>query len=93
MCGHAETRRALAQGFKQAANGRFRHVHSRPDNSIYLEERALDMLKHARYWFTQLTLIQALCLWASHRRLWPGCLFTHLTGFFGEAGDGYGVHQ
>jgi hypothetical protein len=55
---------ALAQGFKYAANRRPMHVHSRPEASMYLEEKALEMLKSARYWFSQLTLIQALCLWA-----------------------------
>jgi hypothetical protein len=55
---------ALAQGFKYAANRRYGHVHARPAALGYLEEEALDMLKHARYWFSQLTLIQALCLWA-----------------------------
>lgn len=55
---------ALAQGFRHAANRRYRHMHTRPDTSIYLEEKALEMLKRARYWFTELTLIQALCLWA-----------------------------
>lgn len=29
---------------------------------MYLAEQALEMLKGARYWFSQLTLIQALCL-------------------------------
>jgi hypothetical protein len=54
---------ALAQGFKYAANRRFGHVHSRPPVLGYLQDEALEMLKHARYWFSQLTLIQALCLW------------------------------
>jgi hypothetical protein len=54
---------ALAQGFKYAANRRYGHIHSRPAVLGYLQEEALEMLKHARYWFSQLTLIQALCLW------------------------------
>jgi hypothetical protein len=54
---------ALAQGFKYAANRRFGPVHSRPPVLGYLQDEALEMLKHARYWFSQLTLIQALCLW------------------------------
>ena len=29
---------------------------------MYLAEQALEMLKGTRYWFSQLTLIQALCL-------------------------------
>ncbi len=55
---------ALAQGFKYAANRRPGQVHFRPEASTYLEEKALEMLKGARYWFSQLTLIHALCLWA-----------------------------
>ncbi len=54
---------ALAQGFKYAANRRYGHVHSRPAVLGYLQGEALEMLKRARYWFSQLTLIQALCLW------------------------------
>ncbi len=29
---------------------------------MYLAEQALEMLKGARYWFSQLTLLHALCL-------------------------------
>lgn len=54
---------ALAQGFKYAANHRYGQVHSRPAVLGHLQEEALEMLKNARYWFSQLTLIQALCLW------------------------------
>ena len=54
---------ALAQGFKYAANRRYGRIHSRPAVLGYLQQEALEMLKHARYWFSQLTLIQALCLW------------------------------
>jgi hypothetical protein len=54
---------ALAQGFKYSANRRYGQVHSRPAVLGHLQEEALEMLKHARYWFSQLTLIQALCLW------------------------------
>jgi hypothetical protein len=53
---------ALAQGFKYAANRRYGQVHSRPAVLGQLQTEALEMLKHARYWFSQLTLIQALCL-------------------------------
>lgn len=53
---------ALAQGFKYAANRR----PGQPDNlreaRMYLAEQALEMLKSARYWFSQLTLLHALCL-------------------------------
>lgn len=55
---------ALAQGFKYAANRRRRHPHASPDARVYLAEQALQMLKSVRYWFSQLTLIQALCLWS-----------------------------
>jgi hypothetical protein len=54
---------ALAQGFKYAANRRFRHPHALPATRDYMAEQAMEMLKGARFWFTQLTLIHALCLW------------------------------
>jgi hypothetical protein len=54
---------ALAQGFKYAANRRFRHPHARPATRDYMAEQAMEMLTKARFWFTQLTLIHALCLW------------------------------
>ena len=54
---------ALAQGFKYAANRRMRHPHALPASRAYMAEQAMEMLKRARFWFTQLTLIQALCLW------------------------------
>ena len=54
---------ALAQGFKYAANRRLRHPHALPATRDYLAEQAMEMLKRARFWFTQLTLIHALCLW------------------------------
>jgi hypothetical protein len=52
---------ALAQGFKSAAN---RRLKIRMGASVYLVRQAEEMLKYSRYWFTQLTLIHALCLWA-----------------------------
>jgi hypothetical protein len=72
--GHDETDRArpglsfaleiaLAQGFKYAANRRSRHLHTSADARIFLAEQATDMLANARFWFSQLTLIHALCLW------------------------------
>ncbi len=61
---------ALAQGFKYAANRRYGQVHSRPAVLGHLQDEALEMLKHARYWFTQLTLIQALCLWEIQASEW-----------------------
>jgi hypothetical protein len=54
---------ALAQGFKYAANRRLRHPLALPETRDYLAEQAMEMLKRARFWFTQLTLIHALCLW------------------------------
>ena len=53
---------ALAQGFKHAANRRPTYPDVRREVRMYLAEQALEMLKGARYWFSQLTLIQALCL-------------------------------
>jgi hypothetical protein len=60
---HLSLEVALAQGFKYAANRRLRHPHARPATRDYLAEQAMEMLKRARFWFTQLTLIHALCLW------------------------------
>ena len=60
---HLSLEVALAQGFKYAANRRFRHPHARPATRDYMAEQAMEMLRRARFWFTQLTLIQALCLW------------------------------
>ena len=54
---------ALAQGFKYAANRRPQHPLSSPEARAYLAEQATEMLENARFWFSQLTLIQALCLW------------------------------
>jgi NACHT domain len=53
---------ALAQGFKYAANRRPGHSDPHREARMYLAEHALEMLKSARYWFSQLTLIQALGL-------------------------------
>jgi hypothetical protein len=60
---HLSLEVALAQGFKYAANRRFRHPHALPATRDYMAEQAMEMLKRARFWFTQLTLIQALSLW------------------------------
>ncbi len=54
---------ALAQGFKYAANRRRRHPHTSLEARVFLAEQATEMLGNARFWFSQLTLIQALCLW------------------------------
>lgn len=54
---------ALAQGFKQAAN-------HRPTSSLaydtrdFLSEAAEEMLRKSGFWFTRLTLLHALTLWA-----------------------------
>jgi hypothetical protein len=53
---------ALAQGFKYAANRRPAHPDTLREPRMYLAEQALEMLKGARYWFSQLTLFHALCL-------------------------------
>jgi hypothetical protein len=64
---------ALAQGFKHAANRRDQHPHAHPDTRVYLVEQARNMLRGVSFWFTRLTLIHALCLWAlSDRRQAPG---------------------
>ncbi len=54
---------ALAQGFKYAANRLRRHPHGGPGARVYLAEQAMAMLERARFWFSQVTLIHALCLW------------------------------
>ncbi|MGH3304420.1 MAG: hypothetical protein ACRDOK_22615 [Streptosporangiaceae bacterium] len=53
---------ALAQGFKHAANRRPLQPDVLRESRMFLAEQALEMLKSARYWFTQLTLIHALSL-------------------------------
>ena len=55
---------ALAQGFKQAANRREMHPCTRREARELLGERAVAMLGAAQFWFSRLTLVQALCLWA-----------------------------
>jgi hypothetical protein len=55
---------ALAQGFRYAANRRIRHPHARPAARGYLAEHAREMLTGTRFWFSQLTLLHALCLWS-----------------------------
>ncbi|MGJ5748991.1 NACHT domain-containing protein [Streptomyces puniciscabiei] len=54
---------ALAQGFKSAANRRRRHPATSKETREFLIEQAERMLTHARHWYSQLTLIHALCLW------------------------------
>lgn len=54
---------ALAQGFKYAANRRKRHPHTYPGNRAELIRQAETVLQRSRCWYTQLVLLQALCLW------------------------------
>jgi hypothetical protein len=53
---------ALAQGFKYAANRRPGQPDLLRESRMFLAEQALEMLKSARYWFSQLTLIHALTM-------------------------------
>jgi hypothetical protein len=62
---------ALAQGFKHAANRRDQHPHAHPETRVYLVERARDLLRRTSFWFTRLTLVHALCLWALSDRGQP----------------------
>jgi NACHT domain len=54
---------ALAQGFKYAANRRREHPQARSEARAYLTDQAKEMLNACSFWFTRLTLIQALTLW------------------------------
>ncbi|MEV4926152.1 ATP-binding protein [Streptomyces roseoverticillatus] len=54
---------ALAQGFQSAANRRPLHPQANDEAREFLVAQAEIMLAHARYWYSQMTLIQALCLW------------------------------
>ncbi|MGW1537295.1 ATP-binding protein [Streptomyces aureus] len=54
---------ALAQGFKNAANRRRRHPGAYEETRAYLVAQAEKMLTRSRYWYAQLSLLQALCLW------------------------------
>jgi hypothetical protein len=55
---------ALAQGFKFAANRRGRHPNSNPEIRAFLVEQAREIMRDTTFWFTQLTLVHALCLWS-----------------------------
>jgi hypothetical protein len=59
---HAEA--ALAQGFKHAANRRPEHPYENAQIRAYLAARAAEMVQSARFWFSRLTLVHALSLWA-----------------------------
>ncbi|WP_240926329.1 ATP-binding protein [Streptomyces sp. JB150] len=54
---------ALAQGFKYAANRRKRHPDTYPGNRAELIRQAETVLQRSRCWYSQLSLLQALCLW------------------------------
>ncbi|MGW8761788.1 NACHT domain-containing protein [Streptomyces sp. NPDC055815] len=54
---------ALAHGFKHAANRRV-HPAARGEAREFLAEQAWEMLEANRFWFTRLTLLHALTLWA-----------------------------
>jgi hypothetical protein len=55
---------ALAQGFKYAANRREQHPRAVTDTRTHLAEQAVELLQRSGFWFSQLTLVQALGLWA-----------------------------
>lgn len=54
---------ALAQGFKYAANRRRRHPHTYLGGRDDLIRQAETVLQQSRCWYSQLSLLQALCLW------------------------------
>jgi hypothetical protein len=54
---------SLAQGFKFAANRRRRHPCANHETREFMVQHTEFMLARARYWYSQLTLIHALCLW------------------------------
>jgi hypothetical protein len=54
---------ALARGFKNAANRRRHHPDAHPETRAYLVKQAERMLTCSRYWYAQLSLLHALCLW------------------------------
>ncbi|MGZ6806526.1 MAG: NACHT domain-containing protein [Mycobacteriaceae bacterium] len=53
----------LAQGFKYAANRRLT-PRSNQEAREFLIKKAEELLKHSAFWYTRLTLLQALTLWA-----------------------------
>jgi len=54
---------ALAQGFKYAANQRL-SPQSNQGGREFLIKQAEELLKQSTFWYTRLTLLQALTLWA-----------------------------
>ena len=72
---------ALAQGFKYAANRRKRHPQAYPDGRADLIRKAETVLQQSRCWYSQLILLQALCLWEL-----PDSVSTHERGVEATAG-------
>ena len=68
---HLSLEVALAQGFKYAANRRFRHPHAVRPHRDYIAEQAIEMLRRARFGSPNFTLIHALCLWEMPEPKYP----------------------
>ncbi|MDQ3678196.1 MAG: hypothetical protein M3401_15605 [Actinomycetota bacterium] len=62
---------ALAQGFKYAANRRPQHPYEMANARSHLAARAEQMFHSAEYWYSRLTLLHALGLWALSGTLPP----------------------
>ncbi|WP_053635135.1 NACHT domain-containing protein [Streptomyces sp. XY152] len=60
---HTELGMALAQGFKYAANRRPLKSSGTDTVRESLKEKARNMLNRTSFWYTRLTLVQALALW------------------------------
>jgi hypothetical protein len=54
---------ALAHGFKHAANRRPDPSRDETFARVHLRDQAVTMIHRARFWYTRLTLLHALCLW------------------------------
>jgi hypothetical protein len=54
---------ALAHGFKHAANRRPDPGRDETFARVHLQQQAVAMIHRARFWYTRLTLLHALCLW------------------------------
>ena len=87
---HLSLEVALAQGFKHAANRRTGPSHDQMEGRAYLSEQARELLKATGFWFSRLTLVQALTLWSLRdpldgrrtdpkRSLDPNALVRHWT--------------
>jgi hypothetical protein len=63
---------ALAQGFKHAANLRPVHSHEQVEERAGLQHHATTMIHRARFWYSRLTLLHALCLFEVARLELPG---------------------